>query len=168
MEFGVDCDMTLALTGDLRKRTAKLLIMKLSPNVTDIGEIARAAEDGGADAVSAINTVTAMSVSPETRRPHISTKIGGLSGPAIRPIGIASVYKISQAVNIPVIGIGGITSGSDAVEYLLVGATAVEVGTANFRDPAIGLNILDELEAYCRLHDISELSSLVGGIEDDA
>ena len=138
MEFAVDPEMTLTLTKELRQRTQKMLIIKLSPNVTDIVEIAKAAEEGGADAVSAINTVFGMSVDTSSQQSNIATGIGGLSGPAIRPIGIACVHRIASAVDIPVIGIGGVTSGSDAVEYMLAGASAVQVGTANFRDPAGG------------------------------
>jgi len=166
MQFGVDCDMTSQLTSELRQRTDKLLIMKLSPNVTDIAAIAQAAEDAGADAVSAINTVVGMSINPETKKSNVYTKLCGLSGPAIKPIGIAAVYRVSQAVSIPVIGIGGITCGHDVAEYLLAGASAVQVGTANFRDPAAGLRILTEFRDYCKQNDVSDVSELIGGIRD--
>lgn len=165
IEFGSDSEMTRSLTRQLRERTEKLLIMKLSPNVTDIASIAAAAEEGGADAVSAINTVVAMSIDPETRRPSVSTKLGGLSGPAIRPVGVAAVYKVSRVVDIPVIGIGGITSGNDALQYLLAGAVAIQVGTANFRDPAIGLAILNQMVAYCAARGIGSISHLTGALD---
>ncbi len=164
MQFGVDCDMTSQLTSELRQRTEKLLIMKLSPNVTDIAVIAQAAEDAGADAVSAINTVVGMSINPETRKSNVHTKLCGLSGPAIKPVGIAAVHRVSQAVSIPVIGIGGITCGHDVAEYLLAGASAVQVGTANFRDPAAGLRILAEFRDYCKQQEVSDLKELIGGL----
>lgn len=166
LEFGLDGKMTHSLTQQLRERTSKLLILKLSPNVTDITVIARAAEEGGADAVSAINTVVAMKIDPATRKPAIFTKLGGLSGPAIRPIGVASVYKISKSVKIPVIGIGGITSGHDVIEYFLAGAVCIQIGTANFRDPGIGLTILDELIAYCEMQNIKSVSRLSGALDE--
>ncbi|MCH7731977.1 MAG: dihydroorotate dehydrogenase [Candidatus Marinimicrobia bacterium] len=167
LEFGVDCDLTLALTKELRKRTDKLLIMKLSPNVTDIASIAKAAELGGVDAISAINTVVGMSINPQTRKQNIFTGLSGLSGPAIRPVGVANVYKIFDAVDIPIIGIGGITSADDVVEYLLAGATAVQVGTANFRDPGIGIQIIKQLFEYCEEHNVPSIRELVGAIRDE-
>ncbi len=168
MEFAVDAGMTLTLTKELRQRTEKLLIIKLSPSVTDIGEIAKAAEDGGADAVSAINTVFGMSIDTSSQRFNIATGIGGLSGPAIRPIGVACVHMITSAVSIPVIGMGGITSGSDAVEYMLAGASAVQVGTANYRDPAAGLTVLDEMITFCDEHGFTSLSQLAGALKDES
>tara|TARA_B100000315_G_scaffold260061_2_gene319045 strand:- start:12839 stop:13756 length:918 start_codon:yes stop_codon:yes gene_type:complete len=164
MEFGVDCEMTSKLMKELRQRTDKLLIMKLSPNVTDIVEIAKAAEDEGVDALSAINTVVGMSINPWTFKPKISKKFGGLSGPAIKPVAIASVYKVSQNVSIPIIGIGGILTGDDAVEFMLAGAVSVQVGTANFLEPSKGLSILNELVAFCEKKNIDKVSSLTGGI----
>lgn len=167
MEFAVDPEMTLTLTKELRQRTQKMLIIKLSPNVTDIVEIAKAAEEGGADAVSAINTVFGMSVDTSSQQSNIATGIGGLSGPAIRPIGIACVHRIASAVDIPVIGIGGVTSGSDAVEYMLAGASAVQVGTANFRDPAAGVTVLDGMIDYCEEYGITAVSQLTGALKDE-
>ncbi|MFQ6608208.1 MAG: dihydroorotate dehydrogenase [Fidelibacterota bacterium] len=166
MEFGMDCELTAQLTSALRQKTEKLLIMKLSPNITDIAAIARSAADAGADAISAINTVTGMSINPETRKSNVYTKLCGLSGPAIKPIGIAAVYRVSQAVSIPVIGIGGITCGHDVAEYLLAGASAVQVGTANFQDPAAGLRILAEFRDYCEQNNVSDVSELIGGLRD--
>jgi dihydroorotate dehydrogenase (NAD+) catalytic subunit len=165
MEFGVDPDLTARLTESLRKRTERLLIMKLSPNVTDIAAIAVAAERAGADALSAINTVVGMGIDARTRRTQIATVFGGLSGPAIKPVGLAAVYKVHQAVSIPVIGIGGITSGTDVVEYLLAGATAIQVGTANFRDPGIAGRIVRELSDYCKEEKIDKISSLTGALQ---
>jgi dihydroorotate dehydrogenase (NAD+) catalytic subunit len=167
MEFGVDCDLTSQLTSELRQRTDKLLVIKLSPNVTNIAAIAQSAEGAGADAVSAINTVVGMSINPATRKSNVYTKLCGLSGPAVKPVGVAAVYKISQSVSIPVIGIGGITKGVDVVEYLLAGASAVQVGTANFRDPAAGLQILTEFHDFCDKNNISDLTELIGGLRDD-
>lgn len=166
MEFGVNTEMTRSLTRKLRERTDKLLIMKLSPNVTDLADIARAAEDGGADALSAINTVMGMSINVSTRSPNISTVFGGLSGPAIRPIGVASVYRVSRSVTIPVLGIGGITSANDALEYFLAGACAIQVGTASFRDPVIALTILEAIQAYCEEHRVVAVRDLVGSLDE--
>jgi dihydroorotate dehydrogenase (NAD+) catalytic subunit len=143
------------------------LVIKLSPNVTNIAAIAQSAEGAGADAVSAINTVVGMSINPATRKSNVYTKLCGLSGPAVKPVGVAAVYKISQSVSIPVIGIGGITKGVDVVEYLLAGASAVQVGTANFRDPAAGLKILTEFHDFCDKNNISDLTELIGGLRDD-
>jgi dihydroorotate dehydrogenase (NAD+) catalytic subunit len=165
MEFSVDPKSTKELTKALRSVTKKLLILKLSPNVTDIGEIAAAAVEGGADVLSAINTLFGMSIDPATRRPNVNTNIGGLSGPSIRPVGIASVYKISKAVDVPIIGIGGITSAKDVIEYLLAGASAVQVGTANFRDVAIATRIINDLGTYCEENDIATVCDLIGKVE---
>jgi dihydroorotate dehydrogenase (NAD+) catalytic subunit len=165
MEFSVDPKSTRELTKALRSATKKLLILKLSPNVTDIGEIAAAAVEGGADVLSAINTLFGMSIDPATRRPNVNTNIGGLSGPSIRPVGIASVYKISKAVDVPIIGIGGITSAKDVIEYLLAGASAVQVGTANFRDVAIATRIINDLGTYCEENDIATICDLIGKVE---
>lgn len=160
LEFGVDCGLTRMLTQRLRAVTRRLLVMKLSPNVTDISEIAKAAQEGGADAVSAINTLVGMAVNPHSMRPSIAAVLGGLSGPAIRPVGVAAVYRIARAVTIPVIGIGGITSASDALEYFLAGASAVQVGTANFRDAALGIEISKGVEAFCEERGIERVTDL--------
>ena len=168
MEFGVDSLMTRNLTELLRERTEKLLILKLSPNVTDITDIAKGAKEGGADAISAINTVIGMSIDISSRKSNLATKFGGLSGPAIKPIGIANVHKLSSAIQIPVIGIGGITSAEDVVEYLLAGATAVQIGTANFRDPGIGVKIIAEVDAYCDSNGYYDMSELTGALVNDS
>ena len=141
MEFGVDCNMTEKLTKELRKLTDRLLIMKLSPNVTDISAIATSSENGGADAVSAVNTVVGMSIDHKTGKNNIYTTYGGLSGPAIKPVGLACVHKVYNSVKIPIIGIGGIVNSSDVIEYILAGSIAVQVGTANYRDPGISEKI---------------------------
>jgi len=145
MEFGVDKSMTAELTSELRKRTDRLLIMKLSPNVSDIVSIGMGAQDAGADAVSAINTVVGMSIDSNSGKSNIYTTYGGLSGPAIKPIGLAAVHKLYQKLSIPIIGIGGIVSSNDAMEYILAGSSAVQIGTANYRDPGTGEVIIDDL-----------------------
>jgi len=165
MEFGVDCAMTEKLTRKLRAHTDRLLIMKLSPNVTDITAIAKSSENGGADAVSAINTVVGMSIDSKTGKSNIYTTYGGLSGPAIKPIGLACVHKVFNAVNIPIIGIGGIVSSTDVLEYILAGSCAVQVGTANYRDPGIAEKILQNLESYLDNQGLDSISSLIGSVQ---
>ena len=165
MEFGVDCGLTEQLTTRLRKITDRLLIMKLSPNVTDIAAIGVAAEKGGADALSAINTLVGMSINTTNKKSNIHYGYGGLSGPAIKPVGLACVHKIYQAVDIPLIGIGGITSADDVLEYVLAGAAAVEVGTANYRDPNVGNSIIVELDTLLDQNDIGSVPELVGKVE---
>lgn len=165
MEFGTDPDTVERLTSSLRNATDRLLIMKLSPNVTDIASIALAAERGGADAVSAINTVVGMSINPYTQTSNIYTTFGGLSGPAIKPVGLAAVQKVYRKVSIPVIGIGGIATGTDVVEYLLAGANAVQVGTATFRHPDAANQIFDQLKTYCKTQNIQQISHLTGKVK---
>ena len=165
MEFGVDCEMTAKLTETLRGITERLLIMKLSPNVSDIVSIGLSAENAGADAVSAINTVVGMSINAKTGMSDIFTTYGGLSGPAIKPIGLAAVHKLYQQLSIPIIGIGGIVSGEDAVEYMLAGATAVQVGTANFRDPGISENIIDSLKNILIETNRKVVADLIGSVQ---
>ena len=165
MEFGVDCDMTEKLTKKLRKLTERLLIMKLSPNVTDISAIAKSSENGGADAVSAINTVIGMSIDHKTGKSNIYTTYGGLSGPAIKPVGLACVYKVYHAVKIPIIGIGGIVNSSDVIEYILAGSSAVQVGTANYRDPGIAEKILNDLNSYLDVQSLDSIESLIGSVK---
>ncbi len=165
MEFGVDCDLTEQLTTRLRKLTDRLLIMKLSPNVTDIAAIGVAAEKGGADALSALNTLVGMSINTTNKKINIHFGYGGISGPAIKPVGLACVHKIYQAVDISMVGIGGITSADDVLEYVLAGAAAVEVGTANYRDPNVGNSILVELDTLLDKNDIGSVPELVGKVE---
>jgi len=140
------------------------VITKLSPNVTDIGEIARAAEDAGADAISLVNTFLAMAVDIETRRPKLANVFGGLSGPAIRPLALRLVFQVASRVKVPVIGMGGIMSGADALEFLIAGAAAVEVGTANFVDPDASLRVIREVDAWCDARGVSRLRDVVGTI----
>ncbi len=165
IEFGVNCEMTEQLTIEMRKRTDKLLIMKLSPNVTRIEDIAQAAESGGADAVSAINTVVGMAIDLKTRKPKLNTTFGGLSGPAIKPIAIANVHKVFKAVNIPIIGIGGIATAKDVVEFLLAGATMVQIGTMNYQNPNLGVQLKGELSEYYSQNKIEKTEDLIGKVE---
>ena len=165
IEFGVNCEMTEQLTIEMRKRTDKLIIMKLSPNVTRIEDIAQAAESGGADAVSAINTVVGMAIDVKTRKPKLNTTLGGLSGPAIKPIAIANVHKVFKAVNIPIIGIGGIATAKDVVEFLLAGATMVQIGTMNYQNPNLGVQLKEELSEYYSQNEIEKTEDLIGKVE---
>ncbi|MBD5343309.1 MAG: dihydroorotate dehydrogenase [Bacteroides sp.] len=162
MAFGTTTKGAAAVTAALRKAWERTLIVKLSPNVTDIAEIARAVEGEGADSVSLINTLMGMAIDVDHRRPYLSTITGGLSGPAVRPVAVRMVWQVAKAVKIPVIGLGGITCGRDALEFLMAGATAVEVGTANFLDPAISVKIVDEIEEYCRRNKISDIREIIG------
>jgi dihydroorotate dehydrogenase (NAD+) catalytic subunit len=163
--FGTDPQAAYAAVAAVRKRTSKPLIVKLTPNVTDIQLTARAAEDAGADDISLINTLTGMAVDVKTRRPRLANTIGGLSGPAIRPIAVRLVHQVVQAVKVPVIGIGGISRAMDALEFLIVGARAVQVGTANFVDPNAMATIIDELELFCREEGIADINELIGSLE---
>lgn len=165
MELGVDAELSNKLMTELRKHTEKLLIVKLTPNVTDISKIAKAVEDAGADAISAINTVVGMGIDIEKRKPTIYKTYAGLSGPAIKPIALAMVHKISKAVSIPIIGIGGIVTGENVVEFLLAGATAVQIGTANFRNPNAGIVIVDALNDYLTDNGILHYSELIGKLD---
>jgi dihydroorotate dehydrogenase (NAD+) catalytic subunit len=164
MLFGTDPLMAAELTKEVKKVADKPLIVKLSPNVTDIAAIARAVEDAGADAVSLINTVLGMAIDVETRRPKLSTITGGLSGPAVKPIAVRMVWQVAKAVKIPIIGMGGIASAADALEFILAGASAVSVGTANFVDPLITLKIIDGLKDYCVRHKVKDIKDLVGAL----
>lgn len=167
LNFGTNCDMTRQITSRLRPLTQKPLIMKLTPNVTHISEFARAVEEAGADAVSVINTLIGMAVDIRSRKPKLSTVTGGLSGPAIKPIALAKVYEVAQVVKIPIIGIGGIMTAEDAVEFLLVGASAVQVGTANFIDPATGVKVAAGLRAFAETQGLSDVGQLVRGMESN-
>ncbi|MDP2883440.1 MAG: dihydroorotate dehydrogenase [Ignavibacteria bacterium] len=167
LNFGTNCDMTRQITARLRPLTQKPLIMKLTPNVTHISEFARAVEEAGADAISVINTVIGMAVDIRTRKPKLSTVTGGLSGPAIKPIALAKVYEVAQVVKIPIIGIGGIMTAEDAVEFLLVGASAVQVGTANFIDPATGVKVAGGLRAFAESQGLSDVGQLVRAMESN-
>ena len=165
MVFGTNAVRTSELTRTVKDVANRPLIVKLSPNVSDIAEMARAAEAGGADALTVANTYLAMAIDPETFHPRIKTITGGLSGPAIRPITVRMVYQCARAVKIPIFGLGGISSGLDAVEYFLAGASAVQVGTANFEDPRASLRILAELQRFMKRKGIQSIGDLVGQVK---
>ena len=163
--FGVDPNAAALVVRKVRAKTDKLLIVKLSPNVTDITQIARRAEEEGADALSLINTITGMVIDVETRRPKLANITGGLSGPAIRPVAVRMVWQVSRAVKLPVIGIGGIMTAADALEFFIAGATAVQIGTANFVNPRATMDILDGIEQYLVEKDIARLTDVVGTLQ---
>ena len=163
--FGSDPEMLEKLVRFLRERTEKPLIIKLSPNVTDIVDMAKRAEAGGADGLTLINTIRGMSIDSESRRPHLATVVGGLSGPAIKPVALRMVWEVAQQVRIPVIGVGGILSGEDAVEFLIAGASAVQVGTAHFRNPAACIEVMEGMERYLERHGIRNVRDLIGSIQ---
>lgn len=165
MAFGVKAESAEAVVSAVRKVYHKTLIVKLSPNVTDITEIARAAESAGADAVSLINTLLGMAIDAESRRPLLSTITGGLSGPAVKPIALRMVWQTSKAVRIPIIGIGGISNATDAVEFLLAGASAIEIGTANFIDPAVSEKVIDGIDAYLDRHGFNTVQEIIGALQ---
>ena len=165
MEFGVDAAMTEELTAELRKRTNRLLIMKLSPNVSDIVSIGMSAQEAGADAVSAINTVVGMSIDSNSGKSNIYTTYGGLSGPAIKPVGLAAVHKLFQKLSIPIVGIGGIVSSNDVIEYVLAGSSAVQIGTANYRNPGTGENIVDQLNQEISDSKWESVKEMIGKVE---
>ncbi len=148
----------------VRKVTALPVIPKLTPNVTDVASFARAAEDAGADAVSLVNTFLAMAIDVETRKPKLTNMFGGLSGPAIRPIAVRMVYECRQLVKIPIIGMGGIASAEDALEFIIAGANAVQIGTANFTDPFIWTKVIDGISSYMQRHQIASASDMVGTV----
>jgi dihydroorotate dehydrogenase (NAD+) catalytic subunit len=162
--FGTDPGMLMELVAMCKSSARRPLIVKLSPNVTSIPTMARAAADAGADAISLVNTFTAMAIDAETRKPRIATVTGGLSGPAIKPIALRMVYEASHSVDIPVIGIGGISTAVDIIEFILAGAAAVEVGTANYWDPCATEKLVDALESWCFEHNIEKITDLVGGL----
>ncbi len=164
MAFGTTCEGAAQVARAVRNAFAKTVIIKLSPNVTDITEIARAIEAEGADAVSLINTLLGMAIDVERQRPYLSTITGGLSGPAVRPVAVRMVWQVAKAVNIPVVGLGGIMNGRDAIEFMLAGARAIQVGTANFVDPSVTMKIIDYMEDYCQRHGISDINDIVGMI----
>lgn len=168
MGFGLCAASAAEVVRAVRRVYPRTLIVKLSPNVTDITEIARAVEAEGADAVSLINTLLGMAVDAERRKPILSTVTGGLSGPCVKPIALRMVWQTAKAVRIPVIGLGGIASWRDAVEFMLAGATAVQIGTSNFVDPTVSLNVIDGIAAYCERHGFHHASELVGALETDS
>ena len=168
MGFGLCAASAAEVVRAVRRVYPRTLIVKLSPNVTDITEIARAVEAEGADAVSLINTLLGMAVDAERRKPILSTVTGGLSGPCVKPVALRMVWQTAKAVRIPVIGLGGIASWRDAVEFMLAGATAVQIGTSNFVDPTVSLKVIDGIAAYCERHGFHHASELVGALETDS
>ena len=165
MVFGVDPTAAARVVRGVRDQTTKPLIVKLSPNVTDITEIALAAQEAGADCLSLINTITAMVVDIETRRPRLANITGGLSGPAIKPVAVRMVWQVAQVVKVPVIGIGGIMKAEDALEFFIAGASAVQVGTANFINPRVTTDVIDGLETFLAARNIASISDIIGTLE---
>ena len=165
MAFGVTCAGIEQVVSAVRKVYDKHLIVKLSPNVTNIAELALSAEASGADSVSLINTMLGMAIDAETRRPKLSTITGGLSGACVKPVALRMVWQVSKAVKIPVIGLGGISSATDAIEFMLAGATAIEIGTANFIDPSITVKVAQGIVEYCKRHGFKNVSDLTGAME---
>ena len=165
IQFGCSLIGTAQVTAAVRKVTTLPVIPKLTPNVTDVPSFARAAEESGADAVSLVNTFLAMAIDVETRRPRLSNMLGGLSGPAIRPIAIRMVWECFRAIKIPIIGMGGIADATDAVEFMLAGSTAVQIGTANFTDPFVWNKVLDGLDDYMRRHQVAKVTDLIGNVD---
>jgi len=164
MAFGTSCPSAVAVTHAVREVYKKTMVVKLSPNVTNIADIAKAVQDVGADGVSLINTLLAMAINAETRQSVLSTITGGLSGPAVKPIALRMVWQVAQAVKIPIIGMGGIMNATDAIEFMLAGATAIQVGTANFIDPNVTMKIIDGIKDYMKRHNVEDINELVGGM----
>ncbi|MDO4218026.1 MAG: dihydroorotate dehydrogenase [Bacteroidales bacterium] len=162
MGFGTNPDMAAQVVSEVRKVYHKTMIVKLTPNVTNIVEIAKAVEGAGADSVSLINTLLGMAIDVEKQRPYLSTITGGLSGPAVKPVAVRMVWQVAHAVKIPVVGLGGICTAADALEFLMAGAQAIEVGTANFIDPTVTVKIVEGLEDYCNRHGISDINDIIG------
>ena len=165
MAFGVKPESAAQVVSAVRKAYDKTLIVKLSPNVTDITEIARAVEGAGADSVSLINTMLGMAIDAERRKPILSTVTGGMSGPAVKPVALRMVWQVAKAVKIPVIGLGGICSATDAIEFLLAGASAIQIGTANFIDPAVSEKVVDGIEEYLARHGFNSVEDIIGALE---
>ncbi|MDR0363687.1 MAG: dihydroorotate dehydrogenase [Bacteroidales bacterium] len=164
MAFGTQCESAFKVTAAVRKVYDKLLIVKLSPNVTNIADIALATQEAGADSVSLINTLLGMAIDVHTRKPVLSTITGGLSGPAVKPVALRMVWQVAKAVKIPVVGLGGIMNAKDAIEFLLAGATAIQVGTGNFIDPQITVKIVEGIEEYCFEQGVKDINELIGGL----
>lgn len=166
MAFGVTCEGAASVVRAVRARYYKTLIVKLSPNVTDVAEIARAVEAEGADSVSLINTLMGMAVDIEKRAPMLSIGTGGLSGPAVKPVALRMVWQTAKAVSIPVVGLGGICSATDAIEFLMAGATAIEIGTANFLDPAVTIKVRDGINEWLDRHGCKSVTEIIGALND--
>lgn len=167
MAFGVNPESAAQVVSAVRKAYDRTLIVKLSPNVTDITQIAKAVEGAGADSVSLINTMLGMAINAETRRPVLSTITGGMSGPAVKPVALRMVWQVAKAVSIPVIGLGGICCATDAIEFLLAGASAIEIGTANFIDPSVSEKVIDGINEYLDRHGFESVQDIVGGLITD-
>ena len=165
MAFGTSCASAAEVVKAVRKAYDKTLIVKLSPNVTSIADIAKAVEAEGADSVSLINTLMGMAINAETRKPVLSTVTGGLSGPCVKPIALRMVWQVSKAVNIPIVGLGGIMNATDAIEFFLAGATAIEIGTANFIDPSVTMKVVDGIEGYLKKHNYESIKQIIGKLE---
>lgn len=165
MAFGNTYEGVKKVTKEVRKVLSKPLIVKLTPNVTDIAAIAKGVEDGGADAVSLINTLLGMKIDINKRKPVLANNTGGLSGPAIKPIAVRMVYQVSQAVNIPIMGLGGIMNGEDAIEFMLAGASTISIGAGNFVDPYTSIKTIKGIEEYMEKHDIDKLTDIVGTVQ---
>ena len=165
MAFGAYPESAAEVVRAIRKQTTKPMMVKLSPNVTDITEIAKSVEGEGADSISLINTITGMAINIETRRPKIANITGGLSGPAIKPVALRMVWQVAQTVNVPVVGIGGIMTAKDALEFLIAGAVAVQIGTANFINPHATTDIIDGIETFLMERNISDISDIIGTLE---
>lgn len=165
MAFGVTCEGAASVVRAVRRRYKKTLIVKLSPNVTNIADIARACEAEGADSVSLINTLMGMAIDIERRRPALSIGTGGLSGPAVKPVALRMVWQVARAVKIPVIGLGGISTARDAIEFIMAGATAIEIGTANFLDPAVTIKVRDGINEWLDSHGCRSVTEIVGALE---
>ena len=165
MTFGNTYEGVKTVTSAVRKVLDKPLIVKLTPNVTDIASIAKGVEDGGADAVSLINTLLAMKIDINTRKPVLANNTGGLSGPAIKPVAVRMVYQVSKVVNIPIMGLGGIMSGEDAIEFMLAGATTVSIGAGNFADPYTSIKTIEGIENYMKKYNIENVTDIVGKVE---
>jgi dihydroorotate dehydrogenase (NAD+) catalytic subunit len=165
MAFGVTCAGASSVVKAVRERYHKTLIVKLSPNVTDIAEIARAVEAEGADSVSLINTLMGMAIDIERRKTVLSINTGGLSGPAVKPVALRMVWQVAKAVKIPVVGLGGISSTRDAIEFLMAGATAIEIGTANFIDPAVTIKVRDGINQWLDSHGCQSVKDIIGCLE---
>ncbi|MCL3781200.1 dihydroorotate dehydrogenase [Prolixibacteraceae bacterium JC049] len=165
MAFGVTCPGAEAVVKAVREVYDSTLMVKLSPNVTDVAEIARAVEGAGADSISLINTLLGMAVDAEKRKPILSTVTGGLSGPAVKPVALRMVWQVANAVKVPIVGMGGIMNATDAIEFLLAGATAVQLGTANFIDPEVTVKVVEGIEEYMNRHNISDIHDIIGGLQ---
>ncbi|HOG04727.1 MAG TPA: dihydroorotate dehydrogenase [Paludibacter sp.] len=164
MAFGVSCPAAATVVREVRKVYSRELMVKLSPNVTSIAEIARVVEDEGADSISLINTLLGMAIDAESRKPMLSTVTGGLSGPAIKPVALRMVWQVAQEVKIPVVGMGGIMNARDAIEFFLAGASAVQIGTANFIDPTVSMKVLEGIEDYLNRHKFSSIYEIIGAM----